>query len=217
MSLKDKEFETLINSDYTTAEQLVYFREKLVDKIKELSRKESKTDLILIIVFSLYFLINVNAIDDISLGPIQIIDTKLVLIFIPIIFSLTLLRLIILYNYKRVQINSLSQVLQKIKPFGHSESELRILIPFDITSFTNVIDYSKGKFWGVLLLILYIPVMIGLVLLLYGIQFYWLFELIPNWNQNWLFKASIIFTGWVIFFQLCFFMLIVLNNLDEND
>ncbi|CAN0200877.1 unnamed protein product, partial [Chrysoparadoxa australica] len=177
-------------------ERLIYLRDRIIEQIKNLIGKESKTEFFLLIAITFYFLISNGIVDDISIGPFQIINSDFALIFIPPVFSFLLLRLILLHNIQEVQKNNLTKVLEKLDNGNNPKAELRILLPFQIFSLFDIIDFGKSRIWSFVLLIALFPVIYGVLFFFFGIQFYWLLEVIPNWNQDWFFKTSIISTIW---------------------
>lgn len=217
MSLSDKTFERLLENAKENKERLFYLRDKIIDQIKDLTNKESKTEFFLLITTALYFLINSEVVADIHIGPLQIINSEFALIFIPPIFSFILVRLLFLYNIKKIQKENLTKVLNKIEPNCEVNSELSFLLPFEISFITNLIDFNKGRFLGIILLITIIPVLFGLIFFFFGIQFFWLYELFINWNQNWSYKISAISTVWLMVFEIVIFMLLVISGENKSE
>lgn len=194
----------------------------LIDKSKNLDNKIQKTSLGTLIIILLYYLAELQLMNTIQIGPLNIGNSKSIEIVFPLILSFLILRYQVLSSHKAEIKTIIEQFSTRFFNYSYFEERIlktddltRILMPHSIHEEINKLSHKTKA--GCLGTILMMPLLL-LAAAPYTIAILWLYPFFENFStQTFLNKILIIGTCWVLIMCAYYFIKTMKIGIKENE
>lgn len=172
-----------------------YFR--LIDKHDQLNKRNNNVQLIIGILISVYFLVDMEVIEEVNVMGFKVENLELSKLIIPLFVAYAGIIYETLNSYRTQIENEVDDLGKRIFEIDNDidfKNVQRVLKPYSM--FTELHHYSKGA--SLLSIFLALPAL-GVLLAPYIFEFYALKYLVLNhWSDNLFSKLVILATIWII-------------------
>lgn len=217
--MTEKEINNIIESNDT--ENLNFYLSILLQKANQLDKERNWLSLAMLILFLIYHLADYKASGSIQIGPITLNDVNSIKIFIPLVFSFSMLRYVIVSSHKAELQNIVRIFSYKHFNFNSSPSDIifiddftRTLMPISNHEELNKFTFKSKPGCGSFLLLL--P-LVGIMILPIIVLIYWLYpQILVFKTLNLISKASLLFTVWIILLIIFYIVKSMIIGAKEN-
>jgi len=200
-------------------ERIIDYNDKLFDTVKELNKRNDRLSLFLIVIVLAYFLTSKATFSSLSIGPFSINDFTIIPKLAPLLFAYFLLEFALLNGHraevlktiKWIHLTLYKQELTK-KDFQEGQYSFftRLILPF--SKWTEIYKVSDDKPIGCVGLFLLTPLTIILLLPFY-FEVIAIKNLIDNYWSDWIGKASVILSIWLILIIIYYYITLAPSRL----
>lgn len=198
------------------------FHDKLYENLKGLSAKEEKLLLWEVAIIFLYLFAANLSFSNISLGPLSITDTTIIVKILPIVFLFVLyiLHSVTLQKQealKAFEIITMERFSKKIVNVNTKSFLTRIFNPYDFTNSTVhlIRDNSSIKEFAVGLILLFPLIIIGIFPFFIAISM--VIDLYNNYSSDIIGKISFGIASWLCLLIIYHFVVVVRANLRNRE